>query len=65
MFMFFVLAACTGTEKITIAFETNGGKEIKELVIDAKSTDINLPEPVKEGFTSDGWFFDEALTSPF
>jgi uncharacterized repeat protein (TIGR02543 family) len=66
-FLFFLLAlaACTGTEKVTINFNSNGGNEISEVIIDADTTTIDLPNPVKEGFQFDGWYFDEALTVPF
>lgn len=65
MFMLFSLAACTGTEKITITFNSNGGSELEDLVIDADTSDLNLPEPTKDGYVFDGWFFDEGLTEPF
>lgn len=65
MFMLFSLAACTGTEEITITFNSNGGSEIEDLVIDADTSNINLPEPTRDGYVFDGWFFDEGLTDPF
>jgi uncharacterized repeat protein (TIGR02543 family) len=65
MVMLFSLAACTGTEQITITFNSNGGSEIEDLVIDADTADLNLPEPTREGYIFDGWFFDEDLTNPF
>jgi uncharacterized repeat protein (TIGR02543 family) len=65
LFFLFALAACTGTETITINFNTNGGNVISEIEIDAATTTIDLPDPVKEGFQFGGWYFDVDLEVPF
>lgn len=65
IFILLALFACTKIEDISIDFNSNGGNEISEIIIDANSTTVNLPEPVKEGFEFDGWYFDEDLTELF
>jgi len=64
-FLFFTLsiAACTGATSIVISFDTDGGNEIENMTIDSTSTSVELPTPVKEGFTFDGWYTDPALTT--
>ncbi|MFH1693468.1 MAG: InlB B-repeat-containing protein [Bacillota bacterium] len=61
----FSIAACTGAESITISFETNGGNEIEDMVVETTDSSFELPTPVKEGYSFDGWFVDEELTNPF
>lgn len=50
--------------KVTIRFMTNGGKPIKELnyCSNCGSGSFDLPIPVREGYTFDGWYADIALT---
>jgi uncharacterized repeat protein (TIGR02543 family) len=64
LMIFLSLAACKKDEKFEITLETNGGSEIE--VIDSK-TDLleGIPVTTKEGYTFDGWFEDELLTTPF
>jgi uncharacterized repeat protein (TIGR02543 family) len=68
LFMVFVtlgLMSCTGDAKITISFNSNGGNEIETIEVNTNQTSLNLPEPVRSGYTFEGWFLDEALTQPF
>ena len=54
------LAACNGvTEKVTITFVTGTDQVIEPIIIDIDVTDIDLPEPVREGFVFIGWALDE------
>lgn len=54
---------CEEVEKsFNLIYETNGGNEISKEIITQKSTD-NLSEPVKSGYTFEGWYYDEALTN--
>jgi uncharacterized repeat protein (TIGR02543 family) len=49
----------------TITFETYGGSYIESQTNDYM-TDLVTPEvPIKEGFTFEGWYTDEALLIPF
>ncbi len=59
------IAACTGEQSITVVFETNGGNEISDMTINITDTSIELPTPVREGHTFDGWYINEDLTDPF
>ncbi len=50
---------------LTVTFVVNGGSEIQPLTVEYGST-ITLPnDPVKSGFTFDGWYVDEACTELF
>ena len=48
-----------------VTFETNGAGEIGSVEVVENGVVSDLPTPVKEGFTFDGWFTDTALTVPF
>jgi uncharacterized repeat protein (TIGR02543 family) len=53
-----LLVSCTGNS-VTVAFETNGGNEINDIVYNFEG-DFNLPKaPTKEGFDFLGWYVDE------
>ncbi len=48
-----------------IRFETNGGSEISNVTV-KKGELLKAPSnPIKEGFTFNGWYTDEALTSKY
>lgn len=64
-FLLIFLTACNQTSEIKITFIENGGVELEDLTIKTTDTSIDLPTPVREGFTFDGWFTDEDLTIPF
>lgn len=58
-------AACGGGTKYTVTFETNGGSPVASQTL-APGADIVVPnDPVKEYFTFDGWYGDQALTSEY
>ncbi|HRX44861.1 MAG TPA: InlB B-repeat-containing protein, partial [Acholeplasmataceae bacterium] len=65
LFIAIGIASCTGAQNITVTFEENGGEAVEDMVISINSTSINLPTPVREGFTFDGWYLDNAFTQPF
>ena len=56
-FLILMLVSCNGKENISISFEENGGTPVEDLELSISSTTVNFPEPTKEGFTFDGWFF--------
>lgn len=41
--------------KVTIGFNTNGGEQINSVTVN-KGSKINLPTPVRKGYTFVGWF---------
>ncbi|MDX9691204.1 MAG: InlB B-repeat-containing protein [Acholeplasmataceae bacterium] len=64
LMVFLSLAACKKDEKFEITLETNGGSEIE--VIDSKADLLEgIPVTTKPGYTFDGWFEDDLLTTPF
>lgn len=64
-FLLIFLTACNQTSEIKITFIENGGVELEDLTIKTTDTSIDLPTPVRDGYTFDGWFTDEDLTIPF
>lgn len=48
-------------EKVTLTYEENGGAPLDDVIVSAGST-VELATPVREGYTFEGWYFDEALT---
>ena len=58
-----VLYGCTPKD-IAISFETNGGNAI-ETITEFDPETPSLPTPVRVGYTFDGWFEDEDLTTEF
>lgn len=71
LFLFFIfsitfgLMSCTGDEKITITFESNGGSEVEDMEVGTDQASLNLPTPTRDGYTFDGWYLDVDLTEPF
>ena len=58
-----LFVACGGGDPVKISFETNGGSTIAEMEIDE---DFQMPaNPTKQGFTFDGWYLDQNLTTKF
>ncbi len=45
-----------------LSFETNGGNSINSQVVSTDTT-LDLTAPVREGYTFDGWYIDQALTT--
>ena len=66
------LVACNKTDtpdapkkEFTITFDTQGGSEVKPLVLKEGET-ITLPSnPAKEGYVFDGWYLDSSYTQAF
>ena len=58
-----LFVACNSADPVKISFETNGGSIIAEMEIDE---DFQMPaNPTKKGFTFDGWYIDQNLTTKF
>lgn len=49
----------------TVAFNTNGGGSIKSQRLQSGNKAVKPENPVKSGFTFDGWYADKHLTSPY
>lgn len=45
-------------EQYTITFDSKGGSGVEPIVTDGKSM-LNLPQPEREGYQFDGWYFDD------
>ena len=54
----------TGTSSesntITIKFDTAGGDDLKNIKV-RKDESTNLPTPVRDGYTFEGWYYDDTL----
>lgn len=50
-------------DKFTVKFQTNGGSEISEQVIESEKLVAQPVNPVKTGYTFEGWYQDKALTT--
>ncbi len=48
----------------TVSFETNGGEPVSSIT-DKFDSKLTLPEPIRTGYTFEGWFEDEGLETPF
>ena len=61
-----IFSACTEGVQLKLYFDSNGGNEIAPLQISGLSSNINLQDPIKEGYTFDGWYWDnETFENPF
>ncbi|TVP86104.1 MAG: hypothetical protein EA375_02250 [Acholeplasmataceae bacterium] len=61
----FLLGRGSGTDIYTLAFDSRGGSALAPMLTDGKSA-IQMPaDPVKEGHTFQGWYFDETYDDPF
>jgi uncharacterized repeat protein (TIGR02543 family) len=49
----------------SLTFETNGGTTVSPITLKAGEPISEPEKPIKEGYTFDGWFSDEALSLPF
>ena len=60
------LVSCTSGVEFTVNFDSNGGSEVTSVTSDGASV-VSIPEdPTKEGYTFDGWYWDnEIFESPF
>lgn len=64
LLLFYSVSACS-TKAINISFNVNGGNEIGDIVVENNNSSFDLPIPVKDGYTFDGWYVDEEFTNPF
>ncbi|MFP4287597.1 MAG: InlB B-repeat-containing protein, partial [Candidatus Izemoplasmataceae bacterium] len=53
------------TEEATISFNSNGGTNHPAITQEVGTTLPNLPTPVKEGYTFQGWYTSNSLTNAF
>ena len=54
----FFLSGCFFNDDKTVTFKTNGGSEIKNMVVKSGSKVKEAPIPVKEGYIFEGWYLD-------
>ena len=53
-----LLSACTNSVEFTINFDSNGGSEVSSIKTDGTSS-ITLPnDPIKDGYSFAGWYWD-------
>ena len=50
---------------ITVAFESNGGGTVENITLRAGEKISKLPEMARAGFRFEGWYQDQALTTPW
>ena len=64
-FFVFILSSCSGPLEVEVSFETKGGSMINSMIFNEESV-FSLPnDPIKEGYSFDGWYLDETLNNPF
>lgn len=60
-----IVCGCT-TQSVRIIFDTDGGDEIKPIIISPDTTFVRLPDPPsKEGYDFAGWYLNEERTIAF
>jgi len=47
--------------KYTIKFDSNGGSEIEDQIVEGGNNTIKPNDPIKEGYVFDGWYIDKDL----
>ena len=52
-------------QKYTVTFNSNGGSSVSAVEVEAKAKVAKPTNPTKDGFTFEGWFTDEALTTAY
>jgi uncharacterized repeat protein (TIGR02543 family) len=52
------ISACTSTVDFKISFDSNGGSLVEPIITDGVSSITTPKDPVKEGFTFAGWYWD-------
>lgn len=45
-------------KKFVVTFNTNGGEKIDSLNVEEGKVIIDIPEPTKEGYTFEGWYYN-------
>lgn len=63
-FLVLSLVGCT-TMSYTVKFVTNGGTELKDVLVEEGRTLTKPEDPTKEGFDFKGWYTDEELNEKF
>ncbi len=53
--------ACKKSDKVEYIFDTNGGKEIANVSVEA-GTEYTLPTPERDGYEFEGWYLTEDFT---
>lgn len=59
------IASCNPLVLNTIIFESNGGTPVGDQLLLSGQTITEPADPEKEGFSFEGWFSDESLTTPW
>lgn len=49
----------------TVSFNTNGGSDISDITVENGGTISAPADPVREGYTFDGWYADKELTEEY
>ena len=52
-------------ETYTVTFNTNGGSTVESVAVEDGKTVAKPADPTKDGYTFDGWYVDEALTTAY
>ncbi|NLL55875.1 MAG: leucine-rich repeat protein [Clostridiales bacterium] len=58
LFLLATLVACTPSAAITITFNSMGGSQVAPRSVDPNQTELDLPEPEKDGYIFDGWYYN-------
>lgn len=60
------LSSCEKNENYTFVYHTFSDELIKSDIVEKESVDLfQLPTPVKEGYTFDGWYLDKNFLVPY
>lgn len=60
----FLLAAC-GDGKVKVSFDVDGGSAVEAVSLDQAGKIALVKDPVKEGQSFAGWFYDKKFEKPF
>ena len=52
-------------ERYTVTFESNGGSEVEQQIVEEGMNAVEPEAPVKEGYTFVGWYADATLTRAY
>ena len=54
-----ILSNCTNElSPVYLYFNSNGGSDVESIMLDGESTTKMPDDPIKEGYTFDGWYYD-------